>query len=88
MDPAVSLRVLKAAPTLKSAFSQCNTEEQSSQNLEPKKKKATNNCTAHFGCSNAAVYQEASGTLFCKLHKQVAVTPVLVKKQSKKSAKK
>ena len=93
MDPAVSLQVLKAAPTLKSVFSQRNAEEQSqdSHNLQPKKKKGTKTCTAHFGCSNAAVHQEALGTLFCKLHipKQVAVTPFLVEKQStKKSAKK
>jgi hypothetical protein len=40
VDPAVSLPALKAAPTVKSAFSQCFKEEQSSHNLEPKKKKA------------------------------------------------
>ena len=41
VDPAVSLRVLKAVPTLKSAFSQRTAEEQSqdSHNLQPKKKK-------------------------------------------------
>ena len=93
MDPAVSLKVLKAVPTLKTAFSQRAAEEQSldSQKLEPKKKKGTKHCTAHFGCSNAAVYQEPSGTLFCKLHKpkQVAVSPVIVEKNStKKSSKK
>ena len=93
MDPAVSLKVLKAVPTLKTAFSQRAAQEQSldSQKLEPKKKKGTKLCTAHFGCSNAAVYQEPSGTLFCKLHKpkQVAVTPVIVEKNStKKSSKK
>ena len=93
MDPAVSLKVLKAVPTLKTAFSQRAAEEQSldSQKLEPKKKKGTKLCTAHFGCSNAAVYQEPSGTLFCKLHKpkQVAVTPIIVEKNStKKSSKK
>ena len=93
MDPAVSLKVLKAVPTLKTAFAQRAAEEQSldSQKLEPKKQKGTKRCTGHFGCSNAAVYKEASGTLFCKLHKpkQVAVTPVIVEKNStKKSSKK
>ena len=93
MDPAVSLKVLKAVPTLKTAFAQRAAEEQSldSQKLEPKKQKGTKRCTGHFGCSNAAVYKEASGTLFCKMHKpkQVAVTPVIVEKNStKKSSKK
>ena len=88
MDPAVSLKVLKAVPTLKTAFAQRAAEEQSldSQKLEPKKQKGTKRCTGHFGCSNAAVYKEASGTLFCKMHKpkQVAVTPVIVEKNSTK----
>ena len=88
MDPAVSLKVLKAVPTLKTAFAQRAAEEQSldSQNLEPKKQKGTKRCTGHFGCSNAAVYKEASGTLFCKMHKpkQVAVTPIIVEKNSTK----
>jgi hypothetical protein len=93
VDPAVSLKVLKAVPTLKTAFAQRAAEEQSldSQKLEPKKQKGTKRCTGHFGCSNAAVYKEASGTLFCKMHKpkQVAVTPVTVEKNStKKSSKK
>ena len=92
MDPAVSLKVLKAVPTLKTAFAQRAAEEQSlDSQKEPKKKKGTKHCTGHFGCSNAAVYQEPSGTLFCKLHKpkQVAVTPIIVEKNStKKSTKK
>jgi len=93
VDPAVSLRVLQAVPTLKSAFSQRNAEDQSqhSHNIQHKKPRGTKNCTAHFGCGNTAVFQEASGTLFCKQHKpkQVAVTPVFLEKQStKKSTKK
>ena len=92
MDPAVSLKVLKAVPTLKTAFAQRAAEEQSlDSQKEPKKKKGTKHFTGHFGCSNAAVYQEPRGTLFCKLHKpkQVAVTPVTVEKNStKKSSKK
>ena len=92
VDPAVSLRVLKAVPTLKSAFSQRNADEQAqhSHNLPSKKKKGTKTCTAHFGCGNPAAYHEDSGTLYCKLHKpkQVAVTPVLVEKQSTKKSKK
>ena len=90
MDPAVSLRVLKAVPTLKAAFSQRDADDLS-QNVQQKKTRATKKCIAHFGCTSTAVFQETSGTLFCKEHKpkQVAVTPVLIEKQStKKSTKK
>ena len=46
---------------------------------QTKEKKKGKNCTGYFGCNNIAIYQEQSGTLFCKVHRpkqvQTSVIP-------------
>ena len=80
IDPALALKVLKGAPTLKGAFTaglqDCKAPPPQQKTKDKKKGKS---CTGHFGCQNIAQYYEPSGTLFCKLHRprqvQTSVIP-------------
>ena len=49
------------------------------------------NCTGYFGCNNLAIYQEQSGTLFCKVHRPKQVQNTVIrgdKSAAKKVSKK
>ena len=93
VDPALALKVLQKQsaprPTLKGAFTAKppSTLEPTEQ-PQPKKTTREKQCTGHFGCSNLAVFKEASGTLYCRDHKpkSVPVANVFVakKKQTKR----
>ena len=77
--PAVSLKIVHGPrPSLKDAFSGTDSKEGPTAQQIPKKTSRGKKCTAHFGCANMAVYQEQSGTLYCKEHrpKQVLVVPI------------
>ena len=79
IDPALALKVLKGAPTLKGAFTAGLQEFKAPPaQKQTKDKKQGENCTGYFGCNNLAIYQEQSGTLFCKVHtpKQVQTTVI------------
>ena len=79
IDPALALKVLKGAPTLKGAFTDGLQDCKAPSTQQKKKeKKKGQSCTGYFGCQNLAQYEEASGTLFCNEHrpKQVQTSAI------------
>ena len=86
VDPITSLKVLKAVPTLKSAFSACTGEVKESEKEPAPKKHKGKTCTGYFGCKNIASFQENSGTVYCREHrpKNIHTTAILVEKGKKK----
>ena len=54
----------------------------------PKQKQsAGKKCTAHFGCTNNAFYEEPRGTLYCREHKPRNVPFTIIAAQSTDSKK-
>ena len=88
VDPSTSLKVLKGVPTLKSAFSGRAGDIKQLENSKapaPRKSKGKT-CTGYFGCKNPAVFQENSGTVYCRDHRpnKVPTTAILVEKGKNK----
>ena len=87
VDPITSLKVLKAVPTLKSAFSSRAGEVKESPKEPATKKNKGKSCSGYFGCKNIASFvEESSGTVYCRDHrpKQIPTVAILVEKGKKK----
>ena len=87
VDPITSLKVLKAVPTLKSAFSARAGEVKESPKEPATKKNKGKSCSGHFGCKNIASFvEESSGTVYCRDHRprQIPTVAILVEKGKKK----
>ena len=79
IDPALALKVLKGAPTLKGSFT-ADLQDCKAPSTQQKKKekKKGQSCTGYFGCQNLAQYQEASGTLYCEEHRPKQVQTLII----------
>ena len=87
VDPITSLKVLKAVPTLKSAFSSRAGEVKESPKEPATKKNKGKSCSGYFGCkNNASFVEQSSGTVYCRDHrpKQIPTVAILVEKGKKK----
>ena len=87
VDPITSLKVLKAVPTLKSAFSARAGEVKESPKEPATKKKQREELQCYFGCKNIASFvEESSGTVYCRDHRprQIHTVAILVEKGKKK----
>ena len=85
VDPTLALKVLKGVPSLKAAFTAGMPDSKPPPaQKQTKEKRKGKTCTGYFGCTNLAVFQEPSGTLFCRDHKPKQVQTVVI--QSEKSA--
>ena len=80
VDPALALKVLQKQsaprPTLKGAFTAKppSTLEPTEQ-PQPKKTTCEKQCTGHFGCSNLAVFKEASSFGNLNAYKLLKLAP-------------